>query len=158
MNTPSSSVPETTSQAIAPPAISPARLLYWSVRRELWENRSIYIAPLCAAGVVLSGFLIALLHHAAKGTLQAPTLDAAKQPWPIERPYEIVAVMILFTAFLVGSSTASTRCTGNVAIAAFCSGSRCRFRISPPCSRRRAFRSSFCRRSPSPSSWPRSSS
>jgi ABC-2 type transport system permease protein len=102
MNTPSSSVPETTSQAIPPPAISPARLLYWSVRRELWENRSIYIAPLCAAGVVLVAFLIALLHHGAKGTLQAQTFDAAKQPWPIERPYEIVAMMILFTSFLTG--------------------------------------------------------
>jgi ABC-2 type transport system permease protein len=100
MNTPSSSVPEKASQTIAPPAISPARLLYWSVRRELWENRSIYIAPLCAAGVVLLAFLVGLLHHAAKGSLQ--TLDAAKQPWPIERPYEIVAVMILFTAFLTG--------------------------------------------------------
>lgn len=102
MNTPLNAVPETANQAAAPEAISETRLLYWSVRRELWENRSIYVAPLCAAGVVLSGFLIALLHHAVKGTLQAPTLDAAKQPWPIERPYEIVAVMILFTAFLAG--------------------------------------------------------
>ena len=34
------------------------RPLYWSVRRELWENRSIYIAPLAAAGVLLLGFLI----------------------------------------------------------------------------------------------------
>ena len=30
--------------------------LYWSVRRELWENRSIYIAPLAVAAVVLFGF------------------------------------------------------------------------------------------------------
>jgi len=27
--------------------------LYWSVRRELWENRSIYVAPLIVAVVVL---------------------------------------------------------------------------------------------------------
>ena len=25
--------------------------MYWSVRRELWENRSIYIAPLAVAAV-----------------------------------------------------------------------------------------------------------
>ena len=35
------------------------RPMYWSIRRELWENRSIYIAPLIIAGVVLVGFLIA---------------------------------------------------------------------------------------------------
>ncbi|MEY2559048.1 MAG: hypothetical protein QOE34_2473, partial [Verrucomicrobiota bacterium] len=31
------------SQPTAP--ISATRPLYWSVRRELWENRSIYMAP-----------------------------------------------------------------------------------------------------------------
>ena len=29
--------------------ISDTQTLYWSVRRELWENRSIYIAPLITA-------------------------------------------------------------------------------------------------------------
>jgi ABC-2 type transport system permease protein len=100
MNTSSCSVPETASQAIAPPAISPARLLYWSVRRELWENRSIYIAPLCAAGVVLLGFFVGILHHAAK--LRGTPLDPTRPSMSIEKPYEIAAVMILFTAFLVG--------------------------------------------------------
>ena len=46
------------SPAFGPAAISPARLLYWSVRRELWENRFIYIVPLIVAGVVLFGFAI----------------------------------------------------------------------------------------------------
>ena len=36
--------------AVAEPrAISAAQTVYWSVRRELWENRSIYIAPLAVA-------------------------------------------------------------------------------------------------------------
>ena len=35
--------------------------MYWSVRRELWENRSIYIAPLAVAAVVLFGFLDQLI-------------------------------------------------------------------------------------------------
>lgn len=46
------------SPAFGAAAISPARLLYWSVRRELWENRFIYIVPLIVAGVVLFGFAI----------------------------------------------------------------------------------------------------
>ena len=45
---------------IAPAALSATRPLYWSVRRELWENRSIYVVPLAAAGVYLFGFLISL--------------------------------------------------------------------------------------------------
>ncbi len=49
--------------APAPPsARHPTRPFYWSLRRELWENRSIYIAPLVAAGVVLFGVLISGLH------------------------------------------------------------------------------------------------
>ena len=30
---------------------TPTRPLYWSVRRELWENKSIYVAPAAAAAV-----------------------------------------------------------------------------------------------------------
>lgn len=36
------------------------RTMYWSIRRELWESRWIYIAPLAAAAVFLLGFLISL--------------------------------------------------------------------------------------------------
>src|SRR6202162_2998571 len=101
MNTPSSSVPETASQAIAPLAISPTRLLYWSVRRELWENRSVYIAPLCAAGVVIfSTFIGSLFSPACRRA--ALLLDPALQRAAIERPYDMVAVMLLFLAFIVG--------------------------------------------------------
>jgi ABC-2 type transport system permease protein len=31
-----------------PVFISPAQRMYWSVRREVWESRSIYVAPLAA--------------------------------------------------------------------------------------------------------------
>ena len=51
MNTPSNAVPGSfDSQRAAPATIRATRPLYWSVRRELWENRSIYLAPLIAAG------------------------------------------------------------------------------------------------------------
>ncbi len=63
MNTQSNAVPESPlgSQVIAPAAMSATRPMYWSVRRELWENRSIYIAPLAVAAVILFGFLIATI-------------------------------------------------------------------------------------------------
>ena len=46
------------SAAVTPVDIPLVRRLYWSVTRELWENRSIYLAPLAAAGVFLVGFLL----------------------------------------------------------------------------------------------------
>ena len=62
MNTQSNAVPESfDAPRVAPAALSATRPLYWSVRRELWENRSIYIAPLAVAAVYLFGFLISLI-------------------------------------------------------------------------------------------------
>ena len=74
--------------------------LYWSIRRELWENRSIYIAPLVVAGVYLFGFLIGLLvwsHRMRDFT----ALDPAKQRSAIILPYSMAASMILVTGFVV---------------------------------------------------------
>ena len=34
-----------------PQRVNPTDSMYWSIRREIWENRSVYIAPLAAAGV-----------------------------------------------------------------------------------------------------------
>jgi ABC-2 type transport system permease protein len=66
MSTQSNAVSETpiTSQAAAPALISPGRRFYWSVRREVWENRWIYLAPAAAAGFVILGVLIGLAHGA----------------------------------------------------------------------------------------------
>ena len=38
--------------------MSAPRPIYWSVRRELWEIRSIYVAPLAVAGVALFAFTL----------------------------------------------------------------------------------------------------
>ncbi len=62
MNTPLNSVAESSigSQAVEAAVFSETRPLYWSIRRELWENRSIYMALLIAAGVYLIGYSISL--------------------------------------------------------------------------------------------------
>ena len=103
MNTPSDAVPESrlNSQVIAPAAMPATRPMYWSVRRELWENRSIYIAPLVFAAFVLFGFAISTIHlpHSMAAVLE---LDAAHQRAEISKPYNIAAGLILLTAFLVG--------------------------------------------------------
>jgi len=38
--------------------IGAGRRFYWSLRRELWESRSLYLAPLAVALLILLGSLI----------------------------------------------------------------------------------------------------
>ena len=103
MNTQSDAMHESSveSQAIAPAlVISPARRMYWSVRRELWENRSIYLAPLAVAAVFLFGFLISL--STLPDRVRALSgLDPAKQRAAIEHPYIVAEGLIMVTAFVV---------------------------------------------------------
>jgi ABC-2 type transport system permease protein len=79
---------------------TPTQTLYWSIRRELWENRSIYIAPLIAAGVMLFGFVLSTLGlpHRRRALL---LLDPAQQRAHIERPYDMLAMALFVTAFIV---------------------------------------------------------
>src|SRR5216684_3707153 len=96
MNTQSNVMPESfDSQRIAPAAISAPRPLYWSVRRELWENRYIYIAPLSVAVVMLFGFLIATLGYAM-------SLDPARRAAVLAEPTDFAALLIMGVAFVVG--------------------------------------------------------
>jgi ABC-2 type transport system permease protein len=88
------------SRVIAPTVIPEARRMYWSVRRELWESRSIYLAPLAAAVLFLFGFLISLAHLPAK-MRAAMALDPMQQHELIQKPYAFAALLILGTAFIV---------------------------------------------------------
>jgi ABC-2 type transport system permease protein len=71
------------------------------VRRELWENRSIYIAPLIAAGVVIFGFSLSAIGmpHRRLATLALP---AEKQTSLVAMPYEAAAIAIMITMVVVG--------------------------------------------------------
>jgi ABC-2 type transport system permease protein len=96
-------MPESTlqSQGIATAAIPAARLMYWSVRRELWENRAIYVAPVAVACVFLFGFSISILHLLVE-MHAAPWLDAMQQRELFGQPYEFAEDLIMGTALIVG--------------------------------------------------------
>jgi ABC-2 type transport system permease protein len=74
---------------------------FWSVRRELWENRSIYVAPLIVAAVVLFGSFVGSFHLPGRRRL-AMLLDPTHRRAAIELPYDIAAMIIILTAFVVG--------------------------------------------------------
>jgi ABC-2 type transport system permease protein len=103
MNPESNAMPESPldSQAVAPAAMAETRPLYWSVRRELWENRSIYIAPLVAAAIAMLAFFISLIH--LPHNMREPTaMDPAHHSAMLAQPYAHAAMLLMGTAFLVG--------------------------------------------------------
>ena len=53
-----------TSESFEAPATAPrpVRPFYWSVRRELWENRSLVIAPLVAGGIAIIALILNAMH------------------------------------------------------------------------------------------------
>ncbi len=103
MSTETDAVPESSldAQAITVAAMPAPRPLYWSVRRELWENRSIYMAPIAVAGLILFGCLISAfqLPHSMRAVL---ALDDAHQRAKIVTPYNMTAVLMIANAFIVG--------------------------------------------------------
>src|SRR6266550_3407607 len=104
MNTSSNAVPESAvNSGVTDPGYnnSLTRPLYWSVSRELWENRSIYIAPLIVAVFEVIGFAISTIGLADRRRAVL-LLDAAHQRAAIEQPYDLAAMMMIFIVFIVG--------------------------------------------------------
>ena len=107
MNTPPNAMPESSrdpqiidSQVVAPAVLAATRPFYWSLRRELWENRSIYIAPLAVAALILFGFMISTVHLPDK-IRAASALDPMKQHEMIEQPYDFAELLLMGTYLIV---------------------------------------------------------
>jgi len=102
MNTQSNAMPESfESQRVTPVSMPATRRMYWSVQRELWEYRSIYIAPLAAAALFLFGFLISTIRLPQRMRV-ALALDPEQQHKLIEQPYIFATGLIMATTFVVG--------------------------------------------------------
>lgn len=64
--------------------------MLWSIRRELWENRSIYLAPLGVAALAVLGFVV----HTTRVRL-------SHDPAKLAEPYSFVSLLIMATTFVV---------------------------------------------------------
>jgi ABC-2 type transport system permease protein len=102
MNTQSNTMPASSLGSPGIAAFPATRPFFWSVRRELWENRLIYLVPLAAAAVFLVAYLIGILALPGHRLRTLSTLAPAEQRARIELPYEIAAALIMGTALLVG--------------------------------------------------------
>ena len=94
MNTQANAVQESSVQSQAIAVIPASRRMYWSVRRELWENRSIYMAPLAVAALFLAGFFISTGHLPIQ-VRAAAALNAAQQQELFEQPYNFAALLLM---------------------------------------------------------------
>jgi ABC-2 type transport system permease protein len=72
-------------QAVVTADVSWVQHLYWSIRRELWENRSIYIAPVAVAIFYCAGFLMSTI-----AGLQMVSI-----------PYDLASVLVMATMSVV---------------------------------------------------------
>ena len=89
----------------AAPRISEVQRLFWSIRRELWENRSIYLAPLAVAALILLGFTYSTLRIPADiiiSTNVNGTVTRTQHAIDPIQIYALAATLIMGTTFLVG--------------------------------------------------------
>jgi ABC-2 type transport system permease protein len=86
---------------LSPVTTPGTRPMYWSVRRELWEYRLIYLAPSIVAAIFLFGHFLGSF-HLARLLRDGLPMDASHLTFLITRPYHLASSMILLTAFLVG--------------------------------------------------------
>jgi len=100
MNTQSEAMAPLEANVTVPVVIPASRRLYWSVRRELWENRAIYIAPLAVAVVFLVAFLIGAIHPPLK-MRDAMALDPVQHQDLVEQPYTFAAFLLMGTTLIV---------------------------------------------------------
>jgi ABC-2 type transport system permease protein len=96
MNTQASAMSESPleSRAAATAAISESQRLYWLVRRELWENRSIYIAPLAVAGVAVFAFSLSAIAGIWVEPLRFNPVDP-------QAPFDMAAGLMMLTGIVV---------------------------------------------------------
>ncbi len=103
MNTQSNAMPDSLdSPRMVSAAMRATRPFYWSVRREIWENRSLYIAPIAVAALFLLGFLVSIGHIPDK-MRAALAMDSARQLEVLEQPYDFAALLLMGTYLIVAA-------------------------------------------------------
>lgn len=86
----------------APTGLAGLGRFYWSLRREFWESRYLYMAPLGAAALYLLGFLVRLVRLRDE-IRSARALDALAHRVAIAQPYEGVAGLLMVIGLLVAA-------------------------------------------------------
>src|SRR5687767_1298610 len=80
------------------------RPFYWSLRRELWENRSIYIAPAAVALIILFSALVSLIRMPQDAVPFQRLIDLSPAYFRIAGLglYGVICSILAITAGIVG--------------------------------------------------------
>jgi ABC-2 type transport system permease protein len=97
MNTQSEAISTAEAQTTAAAVIPESRRIYWTIRREFWENRSLYLVPVTVAVLFIAGFFISVLHPSVHMHTRM-SLDPVQQQ---EQPYNIASLFIMGVTLLV---------------------------------------------------------
>lgn len=76
------------------------RRFWWSLRRELWESRSIYLAPLAVAALIVVGALLATFQLPDKMRAAAALAGPARHD-AILQHYLIASLLLMASTFVV---------------------------------------------------------
>lgn len=79
--------------------ISLARRYWWCLQREVWENRSIYVAPLGVGVLIVIATAINVMHMAPQ--LHTAPLDPAQQHTAVEAPFIFASLLLMFSTMVV---------------------------------------------------------
>jgi ABC-2 type transport system permease protein len=82
----------------APPRA--VRPFYWSLKRELWEHRSLYLAPSVVALLLLLAVLIAAF-KLPESMARFDTFAPQKQLEIVSAPYAVIALVLMLTSMIV---------------------------------------------------------
>ena len=75
--------------------------LLWSVKRELWENRSIYLAPVLVAALLLGVSFVVAFSSMDQILAMTAAADPARASKAMARAFDGVAVVLLVTSVMV---------------------------------------------------------
>ncbi len=82
-----------------PLTLHPTEPFVWSIRREIWEFRSMYIAPVLAAAVFLIAFMATAVHLPGR-LREAMAGDPMKMHELIQQPYNFAGLLLMGVTFL----------------------------------------------------------
>jgi ABC-2 type transport system permease protein len=91
-------------EALERTAPSPARLpwlrlFYWTVRREVWEHRAVFMAPAAAAAFAVFGVLVSSGHV---GPMLRAAIANPKKADLLMMPYAVVCLAVIVTGLAFG--------------------------------------------------------
>jgi len=97
------------SQGVSTVTVSPWQVIYWSIRREFWEYRSIYLVPPIAAALGVIGFVLGLGHRASINPPEPPTQHSLLQPYMMVAGLCMVAAMFVAVFYCLDTLNGENR-------------------------------------------------